>query len=94
DISIIQKQYVEIKEFKENKVFVYPNPAKDIVSIESIKIVDKIVVYSAEGKMVISKNNFKSNLCSINVSHLENGVYWIRVISGETIITKKLILSK
>ncbi len=94
DISIIQKQYASLDELEENKISIYPNPANNIVSINGSKIIDRIIVYSTDGKLVSDVNRVNNTSYSLNVESFISGIYWVRVYSGETIITKKLVVTK
>ncbi|MCX7985967.1 MAG: T9SS type A sorting domain-containing protein [Bacteroidales bacterium] len=65
-----------INHFKGNFT-IYPNPASNYINIISnnIKEINKIEVYNINGVLVLTSTNTKN----INISNLENGVYFIRV---------------
>lgn len=77
----------------------FPNPTKDMVTIgfENVKegqynlsIVDvKGQEVSNELFTVTSRNTRKV----MDLSNVENGVYFVRIVSGETTVTKKLIVN-
>ena len=77
-------------EIVENKnIDVYPNPTKNIVNITNsdnsiINIID------INGKTVLSEN-INSDMFSIDISFLNQGTYFVRIISEETVTIKKLI---
>lgn len=81
------------KEFE--KTSVYPNPAKDNITINTTKNskVD-IMITDALGKEVYRKSNFNSN--TINISNLNNGVYFVKIFNTELnqVETRKLIVKK
>ncbi|MFI0430584.1 T9SS type A sorting domain-containing protein [Mariniflexile sp. HMF6888] len=57
-------------------VRVYPNPAKNVLNIDTSSNVSKLNIYDVFGRTVISKDSFgKSNLKSIDVSNLSSGTY-------------------
>lgn len=79
---------------------IYPNPSNGIIfakitNPENPEII--LTVYDIIGKRVFSKNiKYLSNTCSekIDISKLSNGIYNIEIISGKTIINKKIIINK
>ena len=69
---------------------VYPNPASDLVKIESPKEIKSVQLNDASGKLILNK---KSNSLqeSLDIHHLPKGVYILTIeIKGQK-ITKKLI---
>lgn len=79
---------------KQNEgVFIYPNPTSDFITIKSDlkdQGVVKIVVVNSEGVEVLRKN------CEIgkpiDIQNLNQGVYFISILSDENKITKKLMV--
>jgi hypothetical protein len=66
-----------------NEISLYPNPGKEIVSIQSPIKISSIEVYNMVGQQVL-----KSNTKSINVLELSQGMYYVKVglENGQTII--------
>ncbi|MEG1904941.1 MAG: fibronectin type III domain-containing protein, partial [Bacteroidales bacterium] len=76
-----------------NSVTLAPNPAEQFVklTIDHNRItVKEAGIYDAYGKL-IQLLNIMDNETTINLNHFSNGVYFIRLISDEGMITKKLI---
>ncbi|HNQ68800.1 MAG TPA: T9SS type A sorting domain-containing protein [Bacteroidales bacterium] len=74
---------VEIKKQKsESKIDIYPNPAKDKISIivPENTLGDILSVYSANG-LLIYKNELTSKEHTIDISKLEAGIYFIKLQS-------------
>lgn len=67
---------------------VYPNPTYNVVYIENLPDNSIIELYNINGILVK-----KFNRGILNVSELESGVYYIRIISSDKVITKKIIKS-
>ena len=65
---------------KNNSVSISPNPAHDIVFINSLIKIKNYIVYNIEGKICIQNNN-KNN--SIEVSFLPKGMYIIKLLDKE-----------
>ena len=81
----------DINTFNNNSVKIYPNPTTGIVNIEGIDNYKELQVLDIQGKTVMTINNFTNTL---NVSNLPKGNYIIRIISDNSVITKKLTLIK
>jgi len=69
---------------------VYPNPFNDTFTITSInnQRIKTITIYSVLGKKITTINNPSS---SINMKHLPNGIYLLKVIIGNKGMVKKLV---
>ena len=78
-----------IEENEIGSISVYPNPAHDIIRIEtrSIASVQSVDLYNVTGQKVLSSNEKE-----INVSGLEPGVYFVRINCGENIFTERVII--
>lgn len=76
--------------FDKNDIYIYPNPSNTFISIEngSDSEIDVVEIYSITGKLVsrVSYNNQP-----LDVSYFSNGLYLIKIISGETSVIKKMI---
>jgi hypothetical protein len=72
---------------------IYPNPADDkaTISVSGIAAGAKIVVSDMQGRIIMSDDMIEANY-DLNVSNYAAGVYYIRIISGNTVSTQKLIV--
>jgi hypothetical protein len=76
--------------FHQDLFEVFPNPTTSIINIKT-KMgfeLDKINIYTIEGKLVHSQN---TNLNTVDLQNLPFGNYLIQVFSGDKIVTKKII---
>ena len=78
---------IETLAINDFSVNVYPNPATEYITISASKTIDKIEVYDMLGKLAIRGNNTNT----IHINHLQNGVYLMKIYSGDTSITKKIV---
>ena len=71
----------------DNDLAVYPNPASDVIYVKGEDI-QYVEIYNSLGLKVISKN--VSDLESISIADLANGMYFLRVLNknGEDSTTK------
>nr|NQU89202.1 T9SS type A sorting domain-containing protein [Bacteroidota bacterium] len=91
-----------IKAFKENPSLIatthipgleiYPNPANDQLNIICPNAVDgtSISIYSIHGKLV-SKTELSGDHITLNIGHLENGVYMVKITNSEKVVTKRIV---
>ncbi len=73
-----------------NVTKVYPNPAQDMLHVEGIGLL-QVEVYNIMGQSVLSMNE---GFETIDISHLQNGIYFVRLKSTEGEKTVKLVIKK
>ncbi len=77
-----------------NKVILYPNPSKDVITINYLPFKNDgtLSVYDVYGKIVYSKNyNHNSTSESIDISAFESGIYFLKIGSPNETVIKKLV---
>ena len=74
-----------------SKIKIYPNPANQIVNINSLNNIKDINIFNVIGQKVLSFNNLNTDNYEINISSLIKGIYFIEVIDNNNKILKKLI---
>ncbi|MCF6279055.1 MAG: T9SS type A sorting domain-containing protein [Flavobacteriaceae bacterium] len=73
-----------------NTILVYPNPIKDILTIDNKgELIKNCKIYNTIGQVVQSNSSFDDN--KIDISSLTSGVYLIKFISNQKKITVKFI---
>lgn len=72
----------------EDKIIIYPNPANDEITIQSNQDIENYQLIDLTGKVILSQSN--SN--SINVSSINPGMYLLKILSNNSITTKKVII--
>jgi hypothetical protein len=80
---------------QELDVDVYPNPNRGILKIKYDNSTEKISisVFNENGSLQKTFRNVNAN-SEINISDLSDGLYFVRISTGEKEITKKIILQK
>ena len=73
---------------KEAKI--YPNPANDVLNVEGSEVI-LVEVYNIMGQSVLSLNE---DFETVDISHLQNGIYFIRIKTTEEEKTVKLVIEK
>ncbi len=67
-------------------IVVYPNPTKDIITIET-RLNIEIELYDVMGKKLVQEKNIKH----LELSHLSNGIYNLTIIHKGVRYSKKVI---
>ncbi|VAV84992.1 hypothetical protein MNBD_BACTEROID02-388 [hydrothermal vent metagenome] len=79
-----------------NNFTMYPNPTKDLVNINFNKALNEnisIRVFDIKGKLILSKKSLNlNNDSSLDISNLENGMYFVKLKNGQQETTRKLIV--
>jgi hypothetical protein len=80
-----------INDIEIQNITVYPNPVKHDLFIKSDSPIEKVEIYHLSGLRVLADNNVVEK---IDVSHLSDGIYFVRITIDGTVITKKIIVKK
>jgi hypothetical protein len=78
-----------------NQIRIYPNPTEGRIMIQNLtpSKSEEIIVRNILGEVVyIQKSN--SNLTTLNISNLENGIYFVEIYTENGMRIEKIILSK
>lgn len=83
-----------VEEFAKNAAFkLYPNPAKDFVTIEGKKLDEaKVSIYNVMGQEMVLPAQFTTNKMVINTQHLSKGMYFVNIIYKDYSETKSIII--
>lgn len=79
-----------IDEFGLSEITVYPNPANDLVNIQSPSNIKSVAVYDLQGRLI---NTVKANQknTEVNISHLNTGIYFFSIETEAGTLVKKII---
>jgi len=70
---------------------IYPNPSADSVSIEAESSIDRIVLYTVAGMIVLDKKETGTFKAVVDVSTLPKGVYLVEIETSEGIVKEALV---
>jgi len=75
----------------EDNISIYPNPAKDILTISCkyTVTIEMVVIYNQMGQKVLEIELVNN---TIDLSNLQLGMYIIEVVSGQQKIREKLMI--
>jgi len=78
-----------------NKISVYPNPATNLINVNLGENQDvDIKIYNITGNQIFENSYKNINNTNINCSEFENGIYFMEIINGNSIISKKITVIK
>lgn len=78
-----------------NSLIIYPNPANESVNIYTDLFTSKtkILIYNSIGALV-TETNLTEATTTINTGDFSNGIYIVKLISGDKTISQKLLINK
>jgi hypothetical protein len=82
---------VEDVNTKDNSVSIYPNPARNILTISSKETLKSFRMYDEAGRLVRSESSLKGNKLDIDISLMQTGNYVVTVETEKQTIIRKLI---
>ena len=75
----------------DSQISVYPNPAKDQVSVHSKVLVNRVSIIDLNGKIIYSVNPNSENV-QLSLSDLSKGVYIVRIDTVQDTDIQKLVI--
>ena len=82
---------VNVDEWAAMRLNVYPNPAKDVICIESAQPIQNVQLMGINGVMLESRKT-NSNKVELNLEGYSKGIYVVRIVTDEGVATKKIDL--
>ncbi|MGL5788099.1 MAG: N-acetylmuramoyl-L-alanine amidase [Bacteroidales bacterium] len=76
---------------KNTECYIYPNPAKDRITVTSSEVINSVTIYNASGSMVFH-NTPEAESITINTSAFYNGTYIVKVTTSQDTYVNKLII--
>lgn len=77
-----------VDENMAENISVYPNPAKDVITVKADNL-SSVMVYNSIGQKVFEQS-LNANETSINTTGFEAGIYMIRLVSNGNEVTRKI----
>jgi hypothetical protein len=80
-------------QIENGNIQLYPNPAKDEITIESLNnlIIDEVEIFDITGRMVLTEIP-KATQSRVNIETLMAGTYFVRIWSENRMLQKKLMV--
>ncbi len=77
-------------EAEPQNITIFPNPVIDELTITSETLVERVRIFKVNGQEVFTRNANAKSL-STNLSHLNPGVYFVKIYSKDLVKTVKII---
>ena len=90
DNLYLHKNTLGTSSFVASNVKLYPNPALNVLNIESASSIEKIGVYNLIGQEVISQNP-NSPIIALDITNLQLGIYIVKTTIGGNVSSTKFI---
>lgn len=76
-----------------SSISVFPNPIENnTITVSSKKDISKIQIYTQVGILVLEKNNIQNNNLTLELNHLEKGIYFLKSeLDSGLFFTEKII---
>ncbi|MCL2246508.1 MAG: carboxypeptidase regulatory-like domain-containing protein [Lentimicrobiaceae bacterium] len=95
EILEINTNFAAIKVEDKTFIKIYPNPAHDILYIETGTTENlQVEFFDIQGRKISHfpfLTSHSSPLTSINISHLNNGIYFVRIATEHGVVVKKAV---
>ncbi|PQJ80458.1 ELWxxDGT repeat protein [Polaribacter porphyrae] len=81
-----RSEVLSTEELLQKDVTIFPNPVTNFLTIESTKEFDFVEIYNTIGKRIV-----KTNQKTIDFSKYTSGIYMMRIVTENKLLTKKII---
>ena len=88
EFSIVANETLSVASFQEKSVTIYPNPAQNILNINTNQPIENISITDINGRLVL-KQDYSS---TIDISNISKGIYFLSLRLKNSTITKKIII--
>ncbi len=84
------KQVISSVGHSKNETVIYPQPFENKIIVESQTEITQIIVYNNLGQVVINQN-INANKTALITNELKTGMYVLKIVNNQEIITKQII---
>jgi hypothetical protein len=79
-------------EISEFNIVIYPNPALDIINVQTESMIQQVEIYSSVGTL-IKQQNISANRATLNIEDLKSGIYIIQIRYNSSIVNKTIVIN-
>ena len=78
------------------KIRIFPNPFSTSTTLQTEHFLKNAIltIYTQQGQIIAQIENISGNTITINRSNLPEGVYFIQLVSGDSIYTDKVVITE
>jgi hypothetical protein len=91
NVSVIAESVSGIPEKQNSALKVYPVPASDVIHVSNDGLIETITLVDVAGKEVVRETVNRKEV-SLNIDHLDSGVYFMNILTNDKTITRKVII--
>ena len=84
---------VSVEERILDEVKVYPNPVRDRLHVESNAPIHQMSLIASNG-MIVENKDHEGNVIELDLKGYSKGIYMLRLVTDEGVITKKVVLDE
>lgn len=88
-VRVYQNSPLSIDDLNKDEIIVYPNPAREVITIKTNSDIENLQLYNSLGQLIIDQN---TNAKTLNISQLQNGVYILKIKSENRTVTKRILV--
>ncbi|MCZ4319198.1 T9SS type A sorting domain-containing protein [Aequorivita viscosa] len=81
---------LRVDEYNNLKIVIFPNPANDLIRIQSASVIKNIGIYDLQGRLIDARTTNKQ-ITELNISALKSGVYFLSIETEKGTGFKKII---
>ena len=75
----------------ESAIDIFPNPFNNTITVQINDLqASKVEVFNTLGQMVVSENRTENEM-TLDLNHVENGLYIVKITSDNQVITKEIV---
>ncbi len=90
EIFELPKYPLSISEFSYNETMIYPNPAENSLHLKFANSITELSITNLQGRSILTKTNLDSD--KIDISNIPNGIYFVKVVTGQKNYREKIIV--
>jgi beta-glucanase (GH16 family) len=88
-VRVYQNSPLSIDDLNKDEIRVYPNPAREVITIKTDSDIENLKLYNSLGQIVIDQN---TKTKTMDISQLQNGVYILKIKSKNRTVTKRILV--
>ncbi len=95
EVNVQRAGFVSIDEENALEIAVYPNPVSEVLNIAlNGNVVSEITLTSVDGKVIYKENAIQGESIQMNLSDVSEGIYYVNIFDGNTVLTKRVNVVK
>lgn len=92
DTLVVNIATTGIASHQQQLVSVSPNPSEGVFNIRNLKGAEiSIELFDVQGRSVVKSLQLQKNDTALDIRHLDNGVYYLKITNDDTTVIEKLV---